>query len=151
MAFSQPTVLLAPPMLPLLALLAMLRRYGGGVSYTAQQIQAMEAAGPVPLPIRIPSHLQRTTLRDLVGTCDLATMSPVLDVARKSAAAATACHVSAEVPAVAPEGEAAIVSRCCLHSNRLSLVHPSTAEQITLEAEMPDDYIAVLQVLREVA
>ena len=125
-----------------------LHRYGGGVSYTAQQLQAMNSAGPVTLPIHIPEHLQRATFRDLVGDNNLATMSPVLDAARKTAAPGS---VAPDAPAVAPEGEVAIVTRCCLHSNKLSLVHPSTAEQMTLEAEMPDDYVAVLKALREVA
>lgn len=66
-------------------------------------------------------------------------VSPVLNDAKGK---------GSSVPVVAPEGHTAIVNRCCLHSSRLALVHPSNATPVELTADLPSDFESVLEILR---
>jgi hypothetical protein len=47
--------------------------------------------------------------------------------------------------------ERPIIERQTLHAARISFDHPSTGERMTIEAEPPRDFAAILQVLRKYA
>jgi 23S rRNA-/tRNA-specific pseudouridylate synthase len=45
--------------------------------------------------------------------------------------------------------ERPLMSRCTLHSFRLSLDHPTSKERLSFEAELPKDFNAVIKQLRK--
>lgn len=116
--------------------------YGGGTKFTEDQLREMEKSPSTGdfLPLKNGS----SHLRDLVDTVDLDVLSPTLAAARKDTSDIR------EPSWLSQTGGEPVIQRCCLHSASLSLKHPSSGKHTVLTADVPNDFLAVLEVLRSV-
>ena len=122
--------------------------YGGGTAYTEDSLLAAENAA-VATRLPIPFEAEDGKIYDLGVPEVLAVVSPALvnaaalDSRGAAAASQAECHRYVGVPE-----EAAVLSRCALHSASLRFKHPTTAADVTVKAPLSVDIAKVVEILK---
>eukprot|EP00041_Stephanoeca_diplocostata_P017907 m.369640 g.369640 ORF g.369640 m.369640 type:complete len:455 (-) comp20853_c0_seq9:1310-2674(-) len=131
--------------------------YGGGVEFTTHDLLALEtSAKHVQLPIRIFHGRPGDVVHDLVGSLPVEQLSPVLaqrqmGCQQNIAVLGDIASSSIDAHDSAMDNTPMAVTRCMLHSNILEVDHPSTGKRCRLEAPLPPDMGAVLELLSAVS